>query len=53
MTLTILAVYAFLGVATFLSACKWDCWQETVASALIGVFWPLFIAARIINKITG
>lgn len=49
--MTLIAVYAFMAIATTIAIYQGESSAELVASFVIGFTWPLFLVVKIIQKI--
>ena len=47
----LIAIYCFIGLSTMLSVLEDFSRAEVIASVLIGVIWPIYVTAKLIQKL--
>lgn len=47
----LIAIYCFIGLSTALSVLENYTKEEVIASVLVGVIWPIYVTAKLIQKL--
>ncbi len=48
----LIAIYCFIGLSTTLSVLNDYSRADIIASALLGVVWPVYVSSKLIQKLT-
>ena len=48
----LIAIYCFIGLSTTLSVLSDYSRADIIASVLLGVIWPVYVSAKLIQKLT-